>query len=114
MNNKRIVTRYNIYIGLNDMDEYEQKFDTETYMRIAKYAAHIYAGGFTISKTTGGFVHENGVFVEENSIVISLFDANETQVEELATNLCTFFKQESVLVTKENVEMYEVQNILKQ
>ena len=50
--------------------------------------------------TTGGYVHDDGRYTEENTLQLMLLNAEESTVTEIAKDLCTFFHQESVMVTK--------------
>ena len=54
----------------------------------------------------GGNYHEDGQYTEENSFVLVLIDADSNIVQEIARDLCTFFRQESVLVTENRVDGY--------
>lgn len=49
---------------------------------------------------------ESGDFVNENSLDIVLMGAREETVDELASELCALFGQESVLVLHEAAGMY--------
>ncbi len=57
---------------------------------------------FSMNIQVGGYFHEDGEYAEENTLVLNLIDADRNIVQEIAKDLCTFFHQESVLVT-ENV-----------
>ena len=103
-----IMVETKIYIGLNDSETHEQKFDTEKYIQILKNVCKSYAVPFSFSVYEGGYMHENGEYTQETSLVISLIDAEKDLVGEIARDLCTFFHQESVLVTEDQVRAYFV------
>ena len=93
-------TQTTIYIGLNDADSGQQKFDTEKYLTILKNVCHSYAVAFSVHKINGGYFHEDGRYVEENTLQLMLMDVAEDVVMEIARDLCAFFHQESVMVTQ--------------
>ena len=104
----KTVDRYQIYVGLNDKDILEQRFDTEQLCRVAKHVCRNYAGAYSMNVINGGYMHENGAFTEENTIVLTLIDVTKEHVDEIAADLCAFFSQESVLVTKDVISSYMV------
>ena len=109
-----------IYVGLNDSETYQQKFITEKYLSILKTVCKNYGVAFSVSAINGGYFHDNGTYVEENSLVLTLLDTEDSVIEsevaqarekedsvigEIAKDLCVFFHQESVMVVTSNVEM---------
>ena len=95
-----------IYVGLNDKDTKEQKFDSDKYIRVLKQVCYNYQTPFSFVLQEGGYFHENGDYVQENTIVISFIDIDMDVANEIAKDLCAFFNQESVLVTTGNVEKH--------
>ena len=87
-----------IYVGLNDSVTKEQKLDTEKYIHILRNVCRSYGVAFSFVLQQGGYIHEDGTYTQENTIVLSLIDADETVIEEIAKDLCAFFHQESVLI----------------
>ncbi len=94
-----------IYVGLNDSETYQQKFITEKYLSILKTVCKNYGVAFSVSAINGGYFHDNGTYVEENSLVLTLLDTEDSVIGEIAKDLCVFFHQESVMVVTSNVEM---------
>ena len=92
-------SQYTLYIGLNDSVTGEQKFDTEKYVGILKNVCRIYKVAFSVQQINGGYFHEDGRYTEENSLVLTLMGVPEDTVYEIARDLCTFFHQESIMVT---------------
>ena len=72
--------QYTIYIGLNDADTGVQKHDTEKYISILRRVCQNYHVAF--------------------SFQLTLLNSEEATVTEIAKDLCAFFHQESVMVTK--------------
>lgn len=101
-----------IYVGLNDRDTKEQKLETERYVNILKSVCRNYEAAFSFSVQQGGYMHEDGTYTQENSLVLSLIDADKNLIDEIAKDLCVFFHQESVMITKEYVRAYFVREEL--
>ena len=97
-----------IYIGLNDSQLKQQKFETSKYISILKNVCIAYHVPFSLSMNTGSYFHENGEYTEENTLVLTLIDIDKDITAEIARDLCGFFHQESVLVTESNVNAYFV------
>lgn len=89
-----------IYIGLNDAETKEQKFETKRYLEVLKNVCRSYHMAFSVDIEQGGYFHDDGEYTEENSLVLTLIDADKAVVEEIAKDLCVFFHQESVLITE--------------
>lgn len=106
------MTETRIYVGLNDSETMEQKFHTGKYVSILKNVCKSYKAAFSFSVQQGGYFHEDGRFTQENSLVLSLIDADKTTVNEIAKDLCAFFHQESVLITENAVRAYFVNETL--
>ena len=93
------VRQANIYIGLKDSEVYEQLFETEKYISILKNVCKAYRVAFSMNRISGGYFHEDGTYVEEESLVLTLLDVDEKTIGEISKDLCAFFNQESVMVT---------------
>ena len=101
-----------IYIGLNDLDTKEQKFETSKYLSILKKVCIGYQVPFSVNVIEGGYIHESGEYTQENSLVLTLFDVAPEKIENIAKDLCAFFHQESVLVSTSNVNMFSVSDTI--
>ena len=93
------VMQSTIYVGLNDSETGVQKFSTEKYISILHSVCRNYQVAFSTYQINGGFFHEDGRYTEENTLVLMLMNVQESVVMEIAKDLCTFFHQESVMVT---------------
>ena len=105
---KEMMIETRIYIGLNDAETREQKFKTEKYKGILKNICLNYHVAFTLDIEEGGYFHEDGEYTEETSLVLGLIDTKREIVHDIAKDLCTFFHQESVLVTEDLIRGYFV------
>ena len=88
-----------IYIGLNDAETGDQRFDSDKYISILKYICRNYKIGFSFQEISGGYFHEDGRYTEENALMLRLVDVPEHTITEIAKDICIFFNQESVMIT---------------
>ena len=107
------MTETKIYIGLNDSQTLKQEFETEKYVRILKNVCVNYRIPFSFYFSQGGYMHSNGSYTEEATLVISLIDIDSIIIEEIARDLCAFFHQESVLITEGRIRAYYVKESLE-
>ena len=107
------MTETRIYVGLNDSVSKKQIFETEKYIRIMKEVCFAYHTPFSFYVTEGGYIHENGEYTQEISLVLTLIDADPGIIQEIARDLCAFFHQESVLITEGDVRAYYLKDPLK-
>lgn len=98
------VTKHNIYVGLNDSEAKEQLHQTEKFYKILTNICRGYHIAFSVSELQGGYFHENDAFVSEKSFCLTLVGADDRVVDEISKDLCAFFNQESVLVTREKLD----------
>lgn len=95
-----------IYIGLNDSETLKQEHDTAKYVSILKHVCYSYHVPFSFAVQQGGYLHENGDYTEEVSLMLTLIDVPKETINEIAGDLCAFFHQESVLITESEVKAY--------
>ena len=101
-----------IYVGLNDAVEKKQLMETEKYISVLRNVCHAYGIPFSFGVEEGGYIHENGEYTRETTLVLTLIDVEKGIVNEIAKDLCTFFHQESVLITESMVRSYYVSETL--
>ena len=106
------MTETKIYVGLNDSETRVQMYDTEKYISILKDVCRNYHVGFSVSAGQGGYFFEDGSYVQETTLVLSLIDADVDTVNEIAKDLCVFSRQESVLITENKVRSYFIKEKL--
>ncbi len=104
-NNVRDTKQSVIYVGLSDADTHDQRFDTEKYVSVLKNVCRSYHTGFSFHTITGGYFHDEGTYVEENTLVVTLVGTDSGTVLEIARDLCAFFRQESVMVAVSEAKM---------
>ena len=103
-----VVRETKLYIGLNDMDTLKQEHGTCKYISILQNVCRSYQVPFTFAVEHGGYIHEDGRYTEEQTLVVSMIDIPDETVSEIAKDLCVFFRQESVLITEDIVKMYYI------
>jgi len=106
------MTETKLYVGLNDSVEKRQIFETEKYVRILQEVCLAYRTPFSFGVQEGGYIHENGDYTRETTLILTLIDAEPDVVNEIAKDLCAFFHQESVLITEDRVRAYFVRESL--
>ena len=101
-----------IYVGLNDSVEKKQLMETEKYISVLRNVCHGYGIPFSFGVEEGGYIHENGDYTRETTLVLTLIDVDKNIINEIAKDLCTFFHQESVLITESMVRAYYISETL--
>ena len=92
-----------LYVGLNDSETKEQIFETEQYLQQLKNLCFTYHVPFSVGIEEGGYFHDNGDYVEEKTLVLTLIDAEKDTIQKIAEDLCALFHQETVLLTEDVV-----------
>jgi len=105
---KQQCSHYTLCIGLSDKDSKVQEFDTERFMAVVTNVCTGYRVGYSYTMSYGGYIHEDGTYVNENSILLSLVGLPENLIDRIATDLCKYFNQESVLVIRDDGTVYSV------
>ncbi len=107
------MTETKIYVGLNDATIRQQLYETDRYISILKNICVAYHVPFSLSTIRGSYFHEDGEYTEENTLVLTLIDIDKTTIEEIAKDLCSFFHQESVMVTETEINSYFIQDSIE-
>ena len=92
-------TETQVYVGLNDADTRKQEQDTEYYVSILKRVCVDHGVAFSFDIAGGGYIHDDGEYTEEQSIVLTFINVEQETVDSIARDLCSLFNQESVLIT---------------
>ena len=102
-----------IYVGLNNLTTNTQLFENEKYIRILRNVCYSYKVPFSFNVQEGGYIYESGEYAQETSLVLTLIDVEKSVVNDIAKDLCAFFRQESVLVTESRIRSYFVRESLE-
>ena len=97
-----------IYVGLCDRDSHEQIYDTETYKEALKNICRNHKSPFSLQVIEGGYFHNDGSWVDENTLLITLIGTPQMVVYKIAKEVCTAFHQESVMITSNAVVRFNV------
>ena len=97
-----------IYVGLNDSETKKQKYSINTYAAVLKQVCFHYHVPFSFNLEQGGYFHEDGDFVQENTLVLTLIGIEDKLTMKIAEDLCELFHQESVLVTFDHVKIISI------
>lgn len=99
-----------IYVGLNDAVTKQQVFETEKYISVLQHVCLAYGVSYSFSILEGGYIHENGDVSQETTLLLNLIDIKRETVDSIARDLCAFFHQESVLITRGHVRSYFIKS----
>lgn len=97
-----------IYVGLSDRDSHEQIYDTKTYKEALKGVCRKHKASFSLQVIEGGYFHDDGSWVDENTLLITLIGTPQIVVYKIAKEVCTAFHQESVMITGNAVLRFNV------
>ena len=97
-----------IYVGLRDKDSHEQIFETEKYKAELKEICKAYHAPFSLQVIEGGYFYDDGTWVEEHSLLITLIGVSRKTAYAIARNVCSSFHQESVMITCATVLPFNV------
>ena len=97
-----------LYVGLCDRDSHEQIYDTETYKEALKNICRNHKSPFSLQVIEGGYFHNDGSWVDENTLLITLIGTPQIVVYKIAKEVCTAFHQESVMITSNAVVRFNV------
>ena len=97
-----------IYVGLCDRDSHEQIYDTETYKEALKNICRNHKSPFSLQVIEGGYFHDDGSWVGENTLLITLIGTPQMVVYKIAKEVCKAFHQESVMITGNSVLRFNV------
>lgn len=96
---------YQIYIGCIDNQLRDQEIVSEDELRdmVSSFFERNKID-FSIFSAKGGYLHENGWFVTENTLCINIIGSSDTDIIKLAKNLSMYMNQEYSMVVKLNIQ----------
>jgi hypothetical protein len=98
------ISEFQIYIGsLDSQLNTELVNENEFKEMVVRFFKHKEIA-FSMYRAVGGFLHENGDFVAENSMCINIIGARDLDIVSLAKSLSMFMNQECSLVVKNIVK----------
>lgn len=101
--------KYNIYIGKFDKDSKLQTLTHEEFLNIINKTLLEYnITCFSIYNILGFYKHEDGTRIKEPSInieIIDNYDLNSDYFIGIKSTLCQKLNQESILITKQEIQV---------
>lgn len=96
-----MLTKYNLYIGLNDKDSKQQEiFTLDAYKIVGALV-----GDCTIQEARGLYTHRDGTKVLETTLIVQVIDFDNTlDIIPVVNSLKTALNQESIAVIREQVD----------
>lgn len=101
---------YTLYVGLDDKDEHRQIYDTSVYIGDISSILRKHKVPFTISKVLGGYYHDDGTFVRENTLKL-LISTNKKELKEIIATIAKHFNQESIMCVKNSYNIHFFKNL---
>ena len=96
------ITKYNIYIGLNDKDSKKQEVSTRRAKeKTIKILNNNNITGLTMYEVSGVFKHEDGVITYEKSLKVELLEVKKEDVLKSIEELKKALNQESIMLEEE-------------
>lgn len=99
------INNYNLYIGLNDKDEYEQLICDETAMDIVREIVTSVVSGATFTKSFGYWVDEFGNETTESTIVVKITMTDDNSIEKICGELNESLNQNCIMVEKTQTQV---------
>lgn len=95
--------QHTLTIGLNDKDTYKQIYTTKQAIERLKQVLQRHTSGYTIRQAQGGYTHDNGTFISENSLIVEIIQklprkVVKALVEDIKSPQC--LNQESIVYKK--------------
>lgn len=95
--------QYILYIGTNDKNTYEQIIPTEEAVEIVNAICTKYIGGYTMYHAKGGWVDEKDILTQENTLVYTIANADESDIIDIMNEILTALNQNSILVERRGI-----------
>ena len=105
MINYEIIPTYNLYIGLNDKDTYEQIINDDFAMQLVRDTVSNIVGGATFTKSFGHWVDEFGNETNETTIVVKITATDDEHIERICAKLNHALNQNCIMVEKSEVKV---------
>ena len=101
--------KYNIYVGMFDKDAKTQVLSNTEFLNTVRKVMRLYnIDNYTIYKCKGHYKHIDNTTICEPSINIEVIESenwNELYISSIKRELCKLLNQESVLITKQLIEV---------
>lgn len=92
-------------IGLNDVESKLEEVNRDDLIELIEHVFITYKINFSLSLMDGGYSYNNDKFICENSVNITCITNTTEGMDEFVDNLKMLLNQESILVTKKQLEV---------
>lgn len=100
---KTYIEKYNFYIGFKDKNTFIE-YNVDDIKKIVTDVCKIEKIGFTMKNCNGSYTCNDGTYITENSLELTISGINEEKAKKLALTFKKILNQECVIVTKELVD----------
>ena len=97
-------TEYQIFIGCGDYHLQEEIVSEEELREVVTQFFRRKEIDFSMFSAKGGYLREDGRFISENTLCISIIGSDELDIIWLAKSLSMFMNQEHALVVKDVIK----------
>lgn len=95
---------YQIFIGCRDSELHDEVVSEDELRETVTQFFRQREIGFSVLSAKGGYLHTDGRFIYESTVLINIIDSNDLDIARLARGLSMFMNQERVLVIKDVVK----------
>ena len=95
---------YQIYIGLNDSQVYEEVVNENELVEMVSNYFERKEIDFSIYKAKGGYRYDSDNFVTESTLCINIIGKTKIDIKKLTKSLSMFMNQESILVVRNKLK----------
>lgn len=97
--------KYNIYVGMFDKDTKKQEISSQDFFNtVRKVMRYNYIDNYTIIKAKGHYKSDT-MTVCEPTIIVEIIINYELFTDDIKNMLCDLLNQESVLITRQEIEV---------
>jgi hypothetical protein len=97
-------TEFQIFIGCQDSGLHGEVVSVDELKEMVEQFFRRKEIGFSMYYAKGGFLHDDGRYVSENSLCINIIGAYDLDIIRLAKSLSMYMNQKCSLVTKSNIK----------
>lgn len=94
------VEKHILYIGTNDPQTYQPVMTPEAARAVVDAICVAHVDGFTVSMANGGWKDDAGALTLENTLVYTLYGAEDAQVQAIMDEVLLALNQSAILVEK--------------
>ncbi len=91
---------YQIFIGCNDSQSRDEIVSEQNLTDLISLFFTRKKIDFSLLRAKGGYFHEDGFFITENTICINIIGAADLDIFKIARSLSMFMNEECVMVTR--------------